>query len=240
MASIQFSLDDGKKQTFQLEKEITTIGRTDDNDIQLDNLAVSSHHAKILTILNDSFIEDTGSTNGTYLNGTSIKKQALRHKDVIKVGKHEITYINEAGAVEDEFSTTMIINPDAIDMQEIEGDQKINQSVSKIVAEIASSDSESNRLQKAKIRIISGANIGRELPLTKVLTTLGQPGVQVAAITRRPAGYFIMNIDGGENTQRARVNNREIGARAHPLNDNDIFEVAGIKMSFLVEPENIG
>jgi len=240
MASIQFSLDGGKKQTFQLVKEITTIGRTDDNDIQLDNLAVSSHHAKILTILNDSFIEDTGSTNGTHLNGTLVKKQVLRHKDIIKVGKHEITYINEAGAVEDEFSTTMIINPDAIDMQETEGDQKINQSVSKIVAEIASSDSESSRQQKAKIRIISGANIGRELPLTKVLTTLGQPGVQVAAITRRPTGYFIMHIDGGENTQRPRVNNREIGARTHPLNDDDIFEVAGIKMSFLFEPENIG
>ncbi|VAW66668.1 hypothetical protein MNBD_GAMMA11-3420 [hydrothermal vent metagenome] len=235
MASIQFNMDDGKQQAFQLIKETITIGRTDDNDIQLDTLAVSSHHARIHTILNDSFIEDTNSTNGTYLNGTLIKKQALSHNDVIKVGKHEITYINESATAEDEFAKTMVINPEAAGMQAIEGDQKINQSIGEIVAEITASDAGKTSLKKARVLIINGANKDRELPLTKVLTTLGRPDVQVAAITRRPTGYFIIHIDGGDNAQRPRVNDEEIGARAQLLNHEDIFEVAGVKMSFLLE-----
>ena len=74
MATIQLSFNGQVLEDISLTKETTSIGRKSDNDIQLDNLAVSGHHAKILSILNDSFIEDVGSTNGTYLNGTLIKK----------------------------------------------------------------------------------------------------------------------------------------------------------------------
>jgi len=235
MASIQINMDDGNTQEFILEKATTTIGRTDDNDIQLDTLAVSAHHARILTILNDAFIEDINSTNGTCLNGTLITKQALTHKDTIKIGKHEITFINKNASLEDEFATTMIINPDAAGMQETEGNRKIDQSVHQIVAEITSSDSGKDNLKKAKIHITSGANKGRELPLTKILTTLGKPGVQVAAITRRPTGYFIIHIDGGDNGLRPLVNNTEIGPRAQALKHEDEFEIAGVKMSFFFE-----
>jgi len=235
MATIQISFNGEAEKELQLDKETMTIGRKSDNDIHLDNLAVSGHHAKILTILNDSFIEDLNSTNGTYLNGSLVKKNTLADGDIIKIGKHEMKYINTNTSSEGDFEKTMIINPDSDGMQETEGGDEIDKSIGAIVAEIASTDSGKNSQRKAKIRIVSGANNGKELALTKVLTTLGKPGVQVAAITRRPTGYFLIHIDGGDNGERPKVNNEQISSKAQPLNDNDELEVAGVKMTFFFE-----
>ena len=235
MATLKLSFNGEEIRDIPLDKETITIGRKNDNDIHLDNLAVSGHHARLLTILNDSFIEDLNSTNGTYLNGTLVQKQALKNGDVIKVGKHELKYINTAASEDSSFEKTMIINPDAEGMQETEGGQAIDESVGKIAREIASSDSGSSAVGAAKVRLVSGANAGKELPLTKVLTTLGKPGVQVAAITKRPTGYFLIHIDGGDNAGRPKVNDNEIGSRAQALNNNDVIEVAGVKMTFFFE-----
>jgi len=235
MATIRISLNGEVVNELQLDKETMTIGRKSDNDIHLDNLAVSNHHAKITTILNDSFLEDLNSTNGTYLNGSLIKKNTLTNGDIIRVGKHEIRYINKEASSSTDFEKTMVINTDSAGLQETEGSKEIDLSVGKIFAEISSTDSGKTSHQKAKIRLVSGANNGKELPLTKVLTTLGKPGVQVAAITRRPTGYFLIHIDGGDNSERPKVNDREIGSKAHPLNNNDVLEVAGVKMTFFFE-----
>ncbi len=237
MATIKLKFNGEVIQEIPLTKETTTIGRKPDNDIHLDNLAVSGHHAKLLTILNDSFIEDLSSTNGTFVNGSLIKKQALKNGDIIKVGKHELAYINEtASNSEDDFEKTMIINPGAAGMPEDAGSKDIDRSVGQLAKEIASADSDTKAATgKAKIRLVSGANSGKELPLTKILTTLGKPGTQVAAITRRPTGYFLIHIDGGDNAGRPKVNDQEIGAQAHPLNNNDVIEVAGVKMTFFFE-----
>lgn len=235
MATIEIRFNGQVQKTVPLDKDTITIGRKDDNDVQLDNLAVSGHHARILTILNDSFVEDLNSTNGTLLNGSPVQKKPLANGDIIKVGKHEIHYINEQASASDDFEKTMIINPDSDGMQETEGDHAIDRSVGKIVAEITSADSGKTAHQNARIRLTSGTNSGKELPLTKVLTTLGKPGVQVAAITRRPTGYFLIHIDGGDNGSRPHVNNAEIGTQAHPLNNGDSIEVAGVSMTFVLE-----
>ncbi|MCW8853216.1 MAG: FHA domain-containing protein [Gammaproteobacteria bacterium] len=237
MATIKIIFNGDVIQETPLNKEVMSIGRKPDNDIQIDNLAVSSHHAKITSILNDSFIEDNDSTNGTYVNGTLIKKQVLRDGDVIRIGKHDLKYINENASVssEDEFEKTMIIRPDAAGMPVNEGDAAIDRSVGKLAAEIASADSGTKTSSgTASVKLLNGANSGKELPLTKILTTLGKPGVQVAAITKRPTGYFLIHIDGGDNEGRPRVNDSEIGTQAHALQNNDTIEVAGVKMSFFL------
>jgi pSer/pThr/pTyr-binding forkhead associated (FHA) protein len=236
MASLKLIFNGEMQKEIQLNKETITMGRKPDNDIPIDNLAVSGHHARILTILNDSFVEDMNSTNGTYVNDTLIKKHALKHGDVIKIGKHELKYINETASGSDQFEKTMILRPDAAGMKEEEGDKEIEQSVNKIAREIASADSGAKGATgSAKIRLVNGANAGKELQLTKILTTLGKPGVQVAAITRRPTGYYLIHVDGGAGHSRSRVNDKEIGAQAEPLHSNDVIEVAGVKMTFLLE-----
>ena len=236
MATIQLSFNGQVVEDFSLTKEAISIGRKSDNDIHLDNLAVSGHHAKILTILNDSFIEDIGSTNGTYVNGTLIKKQALKNEDVIKIGKHELKYLNETASTGDDFNKTMIINPGAEGMPENEGSQAIDRSMNQLAQDIASADSGNKKsVANAKIKLINGANVGKELQLTKILTTLGKPGVQVAAITRRPTGHFLIHVESDSEAGRPKVNDTEIGSEAHPLNNNDVIEVAGVQMNFFLD-----
>ena len=89
-----------------------------------------------------------------------------------------------------------------------------------------------NALPLAKLQVLSGAFAGRELELTKALTTLGRPGVQVAAITRRAEGYFIVHVESSEQGDYPLVNGQPIGAQARKLNDNDVVQLAGVKMGF--------
>jgi pSer/pThr/pTyr-binding forkhead associated (FHA) protein len=112
MAKLVLSMNGVVQGEFELNQERATIGRKPDNDIPIDNLAVSGKHALIITILDDSFLEDLGSTNGTYVNGKLVKKHVLKDGDVIAIGKHELKYINEhATEDDDDFEKTMIIKP---------------------------------------------------------------------------------------------------------------------------------
>lgn len=230
MAILVLSFNGEKQKEIDLNQEEMTIGRKPDNDITIDNLAVSGRHAKILTIFNDSFIEDLDSTNGTFINGEKITKHALKNGDVITLGKHTLTY--ETDDDEGEFEKTMIIRPDAKGMPATEeADKDIEKSIGKIAADIASSGTTATKGPgPAKLKLMSGSNSGKELKLTKIITTLGRPGVQVAAITRRPSGYFLIVVDAGKEGKMPLVNDTAVGKQAHPLNDGDVIEVAGVKM----------
>src|SRR4051812_39236914 len=116
MAKLILSMDGLVLKEISLTKERTTIGRKPHNDIQIDNLAVSGEHAVIVSILNDSFLEDLGSTNGTLVNGQTVKKHFLQNNDVIELGKYKLKYINEAPAQVKaaDFEKTMILRPGAM------------------------------------------------------------------------------------------------------------------------------
>src|SRR5690606_40257096 len=107
------SLDGQILAEYNMTKERYTVGRLPDNDIRIDNAAVSGHHSLLINILNDSFLEDLNSTNGTYVNGKLIKKHALQHGDIITIGHHQLRYIDDRveQAVDDEFEKTMVIEP---------------------------------------------------------------------------------------------------------------------------------
>ena len=233
MAKLVLSFNGDVVTEYELDKETLTIGRKPDNDIHIDNLAVSGNHAKILTILNDSFVEDLGSTNGTFVDGNKITKHALQSGENIVIGKHELKYVNaNAESEESDFEKTMIIRPDAEGMPETEeADKDIEKSIGKIAADLASAGTETSGPGSAKLQLTSGTNAGKELQLTKILTTLGRPGVQVAAITRRPTGYFLIVVDAGKEKKMPLVNDTEIG-KQHPLADDDVIEVAGVQMRF--------
>ena len=82
------------------------------------------------------------------------------------------------------------------------------------------------------IQILSGGNAGKEMELTKTLTTLGKPGVQVAVIARRPHGYFITHVEGANFPV---VNGKTLDTQAHLLADHDVLELAGVKMEFFLK-----
>ncbi len=235
MAKLVLNFNGETLREYELDKETMMIGRKADNDIHIDNLSVSSKHAKVLTILNDSFIEDLESTNGTLINGERISKHALKNGETITIGKHELTYVNEAAdAGTGDFEKTIVIRADAAGMPEQdETGTHLEKYIGKIASDLASDSVVSSEDPGvASLKVLSGANSGKFLKLTKILTTLGKPGVQVAAVTRRPTGYFLIVVDAASTPIKPLVNGTEIGKQAHPLNDGDKIEVAGVKMSF--------
>lgn len=242
MARLILSLDGQVLAEYNMTKERYTIGRLPDNDVRIDNAAVSGHHSLIINILNDSFLEDLNSTNGTYVNGKLIKKHALQHGDVITVGHHQLRFVDQPTGVADpdEFEKTMVIQPNSQSAEQI---RNVHEAVDRAQAEAGDGEeapaeaedaqpAAATALPRAKLQVLSGAFAGRELELTKALTTLGRPGVQVAAITRRAEGYYVVHVDSGEPENFPMVNGKRIGPQAHRLDDNDVIELAGVKMGF--------
>jgi pSer/pThr/pTyr-binding forkhead associated (FHA) protein len=249
MAKLILSMDGLVLKEISLTKERTTIGRKPHNDIQIDNLAVSGEHAVIVTILNDSFLEDLGSTNGTLVNGQPIKKHFLQPNDVIELGKYKLKYINEApkAAGAADFEKTMVLRPGqmpkapppaapapaaapkAADANDVTQKPAPAIAAAAPAAAPAAPAPAPAAARQGAIQLLSGANAGKELVLVKALTTLGKPGVQVAVITRRPQGYFITHVEGATFPM---VNGKTLDAQAHPLNDHDMIELAGTKMEF--------
>jgi hypothetical protein len=242
MAKLIFSLDGAFLGEYPLDKERMTIGRRPANDIHIDNLAVSGEHATIVTIGNDSFLEDLGSTNGTLVNGKQIKKHVLQHGDALEFGKYQLRYINEAAmsaastiASQEDFEKTMIIRPstmkpiapvvDAGNMQS----SNLQMAASSPLQASATPAAPAEEAIIGRVQVLNGPSTGKELVLNKALTTLGKPGVQVAVITKRPQGYFITHVEGQSHPV---VNGKSAGAQAHSLNDHDVIELAGVKMEF--------
>jgi pSer/pThr/pTyr-binding forkhead associated (FHA) protein len=234
MARLILSLDGQVMAEYNMNKERYTIGRLPDNDIRIDNPAVSGHHSLIINILNDSFLEDLNSTNGTYVNGKLIKKHALQHGDVVTVGHHQLRFVEDDEA-QDEFEKTMVIQPSSRPVDKLRvasaAAENLSAGISATGARKALADGAAAP-KKAKLQVLSGAFAGRELDLNKALTTLGRPGVQVAAITRRADGFFIVHVDSGKDGDFPLLNGTAIGSNATRLTDNDVIQLAGVKMGF--------
>ena len=226
MARLILSLDGQVLAEYNMNKERYTIGRLPDNDIRIDNPAVSGHHSLIINILNDSFLEDLNSTNGTYVNGKLIKKHALQHGDLITCGHHQLRFVEDDTQQQDEFEKTMVIQPSARPVE------KLRAVTSEVTGSRRTLGSATPVMKKARLQVLSGAFAGRELELTKTLTTLGRPGVQVAAITRRSEGYFLVHVDADPQENYPQVNGSPIGPTARKLADNDVIQLAGVKMGF--------
>lgn len=256
-AKLILSMDGSVLNEYGLKKERITIGRKPHNDIVIDNLAVSGEHAAIITILNDSFLEDLDSTNGVLVNGSPVKKHFLQNNDLIEIGKYKLKFLNDhqGTATEAAFEKTMVMRPSSITSQsgsnwprppatggqdqvrtQINPLSSVQRDALRRVAAPSVGAPAAVPVQKtagtvssATIQILTGPNAGRELDLVKSLTTLGKPGVQVAVLTRRPQGYFITHVEGANFPS---LNGKLLNEHPHQLNDHDIIELAGIKMEF--------
>jgi pSer/pThr/pTyr-binding forkhead associated (FHA) protein len=234
MARLVLSLDNQVLAEYNMNKERYTIGRLPDNDIRIDNSAVSGHHSLIINILNDSFLEDLNSTNGTYVNGKLIKKHALQHGDVVTVGHHQLRFVEDDEA-QDEFEKTMVIQPSsrpAAEKMRAAATEAEKKSGDLSASGVRRGLDGKTPVKKAKLQVLSGSFAGRELELNKALTTLGRPGIQVAAITRRADGFFIVHVDADKPDNFPLVNGAAIGSQARKLTDNDVIQLAGVKMGF--------
>lgn len=218
MGKLVVSLDGVVIKEVQITKDKTTLGRRPYNDIVIDNLAVSGEHAVLQMVGHDVFIEDLNSTNGTYINGKAVKRQLLSHDDTIEVGKYKIKYLADDGH---EYEKTMIMKPGApapTFMHTAPGGTP------------SGFGGLGGNVSPASIKVLNGAAAGREVSLTKVVTTVGKPGVQVASITKRPGGYVFAHVEG---STRPTVNGSPVSGDAIPLKNGDVIELAGTQMQFI-------
>ncbi|MEM8547034.1 MAG: FHA domain-containing protein [Pseudomonadota bacterium] len=245
MARLVLSLGDQVLAEYNMTKERYTIGRLPDNDVRIDNPSVSGHHCLIINILNDSFLEDLNSTNGTYVGGKLIKKHALQNGDSITIGHHQLRYVESSPDPEqEEFEATMVISdtrpsPEkiretaaAIENAASSGSDATTKATETAAVETSAITEKPVALPTARLQVLSGNFAGRELELTKALTTLGRPGIQVAAITRRTEGFFIVHVESGDGHGAPEINGEPIGQQAQKLSDNDVLKLAGVKMGF--------
>ena len=220
MGKLVVSLDGVVIKEVQITKDKTTLGRRPYNDIVIDNLAVSGEHAVLQMVGADVFIEDLNSTNGTYINGKAIKKQLLAHNDTVEIGKYKIKYLVEDGT---DYEKTMIMKPGAA----ASAAAAYSPTVGFGASGFGSLGSGSG---PASIKVLNGAAAGREVMLTKVVTTVGKPGVQVASITKRPGGYVLAHVEGA---LRPTVNGSPVTGETVQLKNGDVVELAGTQMQFV-------
>jgi len=280
MSHLVVTLEDKMVGEFPIAKEKMTIGRKPDNDICINNLAISSYHTQIITVLDSSFLEDLNSTNGTYVNARLVKKHALEDGDLIDVGNYRIRYVgNEPQSSDDENSDvlekTIVLSPgtadsveeflrkentiiepkptstlsnhpapiiDTRDEAEIKADPPVEKAVettNQKPTPLEASSNINNELSDqterlGKLQVLNGKNSGLVLDLKKSLTTFGSPKLAVAGVTKRARGYFLIHVQGQEG-QPTLLNGEPLKDKATQLEDNDIIEVANIKLEFFTE-----
>lgn len=217
MAKIIVSLDDNLIKVVPLNKDRMTLGRRPYNDIVVDNLAVSGEHAALQVIGHDYFIEDLNSTNGTYINEQKIKRQILKNGDTIEIGKYAIRYVQDGAGSQAATSNKANASRNTNDEKSVEEKKPLFEQTKFAEAYVA-------------IKILSGVSTGKELPLVKIVTTIGKPGEAVIAITKRPKSYMVAHVEGAT---RPSLNGVSFGIDAVPLKNGDLFELAGTAMQFI-------
>ncbi len=226
MPKMIVSIDGVVIKEVQLTKDRTTLGRRPYNDVVIDNLAISGEHAVFQMMGSEVFIEDLNSTNGTYVNGKAAKKLQLNNGDTVEVGKYKIKFVSEP--VADGYEKTMLVKSAPSGMAAPGGPSSVLPGFA--ARPVAAPAAGSGSLAQASIKVLSGAAAGREVPLTKVVTTIGKPGVAVAAITKRQHGFVVHHVEGAGNPS---LNGAAIGTDPVSLKNGDLIELAGTQMQFV-------
>jgi len=203
-----------------LETETLSIGRKHTNDIQLNDLTVSGRHAMISCTQPDQvFVEDLGSTNGTLINGNHIKKVALRHGDIIQMGHHQFTFLNEDGA---QYEPTMFIKAELDETQ-------------MVLPEWESREESIKGQPLAGLRTLNGPLARTVMELRKPFNTIGFQGHKMALISRGLDDYTISPVTAAKNrrsSDHVLLNDEELGPAAITLKPEDIISISGFEVEF--------
>ncbi len=216
MSKLTLSFKGKVLKVFPVLKGSMTLGSDPSCTLCIDSLAIQPQHAQIDTVNNDSVIRDLGTDEGTYIGATKIEgMHPLKDGDVIRVGKHTISYsysedINNTGETE-AVTENFVVEEEEAPIQ-----------------------MEAQAKTQGWLQIMNGANLGKTMSLSKAMTNLGKPGVSTAVITKRHDGYFISQLEGiGEHP--LLLKNQEIGDKSQQLTDGDTIQIGNIKMQFYLE-----
>lgn len=230
MPRLLLKFNDEVLKVIDSSKEFITIGRNMKNDIQIDNLAVSNFHAHIVCQLGHYFVEDLGSTNGTFVNERKIGKWALSDNDAITIGKHSIVFLEEevgsgSGIEELQMEKTMILDTEK--QRELLGgdaviaDPAIEGPVAMLEV-LAGSTDESNYSLNNKLTLI-GKDEAAEIKLEGLLA----PKVG-CFISRDKSGYGLIPP---EKKNKVKLNGQEV-KDAVSLKSGDQIGIGKVKFLF--------
>ncbi len=220
MATIILAKDGIALQELPLLKTRITIGRRTYNDVVIDAPGISAEHAVIVTTPTESYYEDLGSTNGSRLNGQPVTRHVLQGRDVIELATHTIQYCANESVYEAVGSPALTIAT----IQHQHADQSTGAPAD------ADSAFDAISLSSAFIKMLNGPGEGSEIPLTKALTTIGRPGVQVAVLTSARTGYSLTHLEGDGYPV---VNGVNIGPKTQVLKTGDVIHLSGTEMMFM-------
>ncbi|GGH52415.1 hypothetical protein GCM10010975_07010 [Comamonas phosphati] len=228
MPTLVISIDGAVIKEIRLTKEHTTLGRRPYNDIVIDNLSVSGEHA-VLTLGNGNVtIEDLRSTNGTHVNGQTVERCALKHGDLLDIGRYKIRFLKQAAGKTSGRPAMAETDGPAGELGshsgfgEASGFSSTLQGAPSLPAQ-----------RRATIRMLTGSLAGQEIALFKVVTTLGNPGLAIASITQKPHGFVLTHIEG--ETSALQLNGQTVGPLPVPLLHGDTVELAGTQMQFVLD-----
>lgn len=181
--------------------------------IYIDSLALQPQHAQIDTVENESAIRDLGTEDGTFIGTTKLESlHPLKDGEVIRVGKHTLTYSYSEDIVNEDDNAIKELPPEIEEAPvQIEATQEKTQ---------------------GWLQIMNGANLGKTMSLNKSMTNLGKPGISTAVITKRQDGYFISQLEG---KHPLLIKNKELGEKSLQLTDGDTIQIGNIKMQFYLE-----
>lgn len=227
MAKLVVKFNNDVVDHIELRQGDMKVGRKPGCDVLIDNLAVSGEHANIFTVGGDSFIQDLGSTNGTFINNKRITKHHLRDGDTVTIGKHSLIYLSENMTEETEnFAKTVIINPGARE-----------NTIPPAPPRPAAAETTEMSLKSAGVErqgtifVLGGPNSGRRIELTKSVTNLGKTGKHAGIITRTDDGYILAAGEG----ERPTLNGRPVHRTGSKLKNGDIIDIAGTRLQFYLK-----
>jgi hypothetical protein len=229
MAKLVIKFNDTVIDQIVLKQGDMNIGRRPGSDILLDNMAISGNHATIFTIGEDSFIQDLNSTNGTFVNNKRITKHHLQNGDVVSIGNHTLSYINENAAKSGpNFAKTVIINPQQQETLLVEAASKAPPpGPAPVTREPAPEIT-----RHGSLFILSGANNGKRIDLTQPVTNLGRAGKRAGVISRSGNRYVLLP---GDNNAAPRLNGVKVGSSGEELKNGDMIEIADARMQFYLK-----
>lgn len=214
--------DDGPVEEFPLMERRISIGRDETNAVCLGDKSVSRHHATLQRVFRGFSLEDERSTNGTRVNGKLITKQFLNHGDLIEIGKYHLRYYGEeqAQASEDPDRTVILRPAHQSTLTPKPARSELSPAPTKQIEQRVN----------AKVRFLSGAQLGDELSVDRAFFTVGKPGGDLVLINRRHTGYFLLKV-GGENSPM--INGSPIKAGGVQLHNGDRIELGELSLEFV-------
>ena len=211
-----------------LDQERLNVGRQADNQVVIDDPAVSEKHAAIIPIGNDHVLQDLQSVGGTFVNGSRVSRHILQHGDVIKLGAFYLRYMNPRASADRDLERTMLITGLQAHLDAVRQSSR----PAAEEARVPSARHARVHFPKGKIRMVAGQRTGEVTVLDRVVATFGTRGDHLAVITRRPHGYFVTHVEG---RSYPRVNGRPIGKDTHALRHGDVIDVADERLQFFLE-----